>query len=108
MPSNTVDIDFLEELANRIREPNQKLLDEFTQAEKKRTLSNKLATKADKLIIADSKRNRKAAMKKPGGFTGRVARRAGGAVLGGIGGAIGGIPIVGAIFRAIVRKHPIP
>lgn len=104
MPSNTVDIDFLEELANRIREPNQKLLDEFTQAEKKRTLSNKLATKADKLIIADSKRNRKAAMKKPGGFTGRVARRAGGAVMGGIGGAIGGIPIVGAIFRAIGQE----
>lgn len=104
MPSNTADIDFLEELANRIREPNQKLLDEFTQAEKKRTLSNKLATKADKLIIADSKRNRKAAMKKPGGFTGRVARRAGGAVMGGIGGAIGGIPIVGAIFRAIGQE----
>lgn len=104
MPSNTADIDFLEDLANRIREPNQKLLDEFTQVQKKRVLSNKLAIKADKLIIADSKRNRKAAMRKPGGFTGRVARRAGGAVMGGIGGAIGGIPIVGAIFRAIGQE----
>lgn len=103
MPSNN-DFDFLDELANRIREPNQKLLEEFKKGEKQRTLTNKLATKADKLIIRDSKANRKAMMKKPGGFTGRVAKRAGGAVMGGIGGAIGGIPIVGAIFRAIGQE----
>ena len=102
MPNN--DFDFLEELANRVREPNLKLLEEFKKTEKQRTLSNKLATKADKLIIRDSKNNRKAATKKPGGFTGRVAKRAGGAVMGGIGGAIGGIPIVGAIFRAIGQE----
>jgi hypothetical protein len=104
MPSNAPDFDFLEDLANRIREPNQKLLEEFKKNEKHRTLSNKLATKADKLIIRDSKANRKAMQKKPGGFTGRIARRAGGAALGGIGGAIGGIPIAGAIFRAIGQE----
>ena len=102
MPNN--DYDFLEDLATRIREPNQKLLEEFTKSEKQRTLSNKLATKADKLIIRDSKANRKAMMKRPGGFSGRVAKRAGGAVMGGIGNAIGGIPIVGAIFRAIGQE----
>lgn len=102
MPSN--DLDFLQDLADQIRQPNQKLLEEFQKNEKQRTLSNKLATKADKLIIRDSRLNRKAMMKKPGGFTGRVAKRAGGAVMGGIGGAIGGIPIVGAIFRAIGQE----
>lgn len=104
MASNTMDFDSLQELANFIREPNQRLLEEFKHGEKKRLLNQKLAQKADKAIIADSKRNRKAAMKRPGGFTGRVARRAGGAVMGGIGGAIGGIPIVGAIFRAIGQE----
>lgn len=104
MASNTMGFDDLESLANLIREPNQKLLEEFKNSEKKRLLTDKLALKADKAIIADSRRNRKAAMKKPGGFTGRVARRAGGAVMGGIGGAIGGIPIVGAIFRAIGQE----
>lgn len=103
MASNTSEFD-LQDLAERIRQPNEKILQEFMKAEKQRTLTNKLAMKADKLIIRDSRANRKAANRKPGGFTGRVAKRAGGAVMGGIGGAIGGIPIVGAIFRAIGQE----
>ena len=103
MASNTSEFD-LQDLAERIRQPNEKMLQEFMKAEKQRTLTNKLAMKADKLIIRDSRANRKAANRKPGGFTGRVAKRAGGAVMGGIGGAIGGIPIVGAIFRAIGQE----
>lgn len=103
MASNTSEFD-LQDLAERIRQPNEKMLQEFMKAEKQRTLSNKLAMKADKLIIRDSRANRRAATKKPGGFTGRVAKRAGGAVMGGLGGAIGGIPIVGAIFRAIGQE----
>lgn len=103
MASNTSEFD-LQDLAERIRQPNEKMLQEFMKAEKQRTLTNKLAMKADKLIIRDSKANRRAAQRKPGGFTGRVAKRAGGAVMGGIGGAIGGIPIVGAIFRAIGQE----
>ena len=93
----------LDELARKIREPNEKLLAEWMKEQKKRVLSNKLAAKADKLLIKDSIRERKNSQKinKPGGFTGRIAKRTGGAAVGMVSDLIGGIPIAGAIFKAI-------
>lgn len=97
------DTQFLDELVDAIREPNQRLLDETIKSNKQRVLSDRLSAKADRLLIRETIASRKN-NKKPGGVTGRLAKRAGGAALGGIGSAIGGIPIVGAIFRAIGQE----
>jgi hypothetical protein len=95
-----------DELAKKIREPNEKLLAEWQKEEKKRQLSNRLAAKADKLLIKDSIRERKEAgkLKRPGGFTGRVAKRTAGAGLSFVGDLIGGIPVAGAIFKALKEE----
>lgn len=95
-----------DDFAKKIREPNEKLLAEWQKEEKKRQLSNRLAAKADKLLIKDSIRERKEAgkLKRPGGFTGRVAKRTAGAGLSFVGDLIGGIPVAGAIFKALKEE----
>lgn len=95
-----------DELAKKIREPNEKLLAEWQKEEKKRQLSNRLAAKADKLLIKDSIRERRESgkLKRPGGFTGRVAKRTAGAGLNFVGDLIGGIPVAGAIFKALKEE----
>ncbi|UOL48746.1 hypothetical protein [Pseudomonas phage Astolliot] len=97
------DTQFLDEVVQAIKGPSERLLDETIKSNKQRVLSDRLSAKADRLLIRETIASRKN-NKKPGGVTGRLAKRAGGAALGGIGSAIGGIPIVGAIFRAIGQE----